>query len=179
MRGTSTRTNSAVVGALACLLVPAALSATTMQELSLRAMVQQADVIVAGTCERVESRWVDRALVTLATISVSETLKGGGRPELTLVMPGGMDLNRPIPIAVTIPGAPVLMPGQGLVLLLQPSAEVAGGFWAVGFSQGVLQVVRDSAGGSFVLRRGAGGTAAAPLSELRSEILGYLGEQQP
>jgi hypothetical protein len=164
--------------AAAALLAPAPTEATTLQELSLAAMVRQADVIVTGSCERVESRWVGRRLLTLATVSVSETLKGEARRELTLVIPGGMDLKRPIPIAVTYPGAPVVMPGQGLVLLLEPSAEIADGFAAVGFSQGALPVMRDEAGRSLVLRRGASAGGAVPLAALRSEILSYLEAQR-
>jgi hypothetical protein len=162
----------------AALVAPAVTEATTLEELSLSAMVRQAEVIVTGTCERVESRWVGRTLYTLATVRVAETLKGEARRELTLVVPGGMDLKRPIPIAVTYPGAPVVMQGQGLVLLLEPFAEVADGFAAVGFSQGALPVMRDEAGRSLVLRRGASAGGAVPLSALRSEILSYLEEQR-
>lgn len=179
MRRSSCRS---VPGALAilplvALLVPSALPATTLEEQSLRAMVQQADLIVTGTCTKVESRWLGRTLVTLATISVSETLKGEERVQLTLVVPGGLDTERPIPIAVTYPGAPLVMPGQGLVLLLEP-AEAAEGFRSVGFSQGVLPVVRDASGKSVVLRGGAAAGGASPLDEVRAEIQSYL-RQQP
>jgi hypothetical protein len=162
---------------LVALLVPSALPATTLEEQSLRAMVQQAELIVTGTCTKVESRWLGRTLVTLATVSVSETLKGAERAQLTLVVPGGLDTERPIPIAVTYPGAPVVMPGQGLVLLLEPTAEAAEGFRSVGFSQGVLPVVRDASGKSVVLRGGAAAGGASPLDEVRAEIQTYLRQQ--
>ena len=44
--------------------------------LSLEDMVDQSDVIAIGNCVETRSVWVDRTLVTLATVSVSETLKG-------------------------------------------------------------------------------------------------------
>lgn len=179
MRRSSTRSIPTALAILtvAALLVPAGLPATTLQELSLRTMVEQAEVIVTGTCKQVESRWLGRTLVTLATVSVSETLKGRERAEVILVVPGGADLDRPIPIAVTYPGAPVVMPGEGLVLLLEPAAGVADGFWSVGFSQGVLPVVQDAAGKALVLRRGATGGGTSPLAEVRAEILNYLRER--
>jgi len=164
--------------AAAALLLPAGAGATTLQDLSLRAMVDEAELVVSGTCRRVESRWIGRTLFTLATVSVSETWKGGERPELTLVIPGGIDLDRPIPIAVTFPGAPVVMPGQGLVLLLRSSPQVEDGFWPVGFSQGALPVARDEAGRSFAYRRGGSAGGVVPLAELRAEILGYVRERR-
>ena len=166
----------AIVG-MAALLVPSGVPATTLQELSLATMVRQAEVIVTGTCTRVESRWLGRTLVTLATVSVSEALKGGERACCTLVVPGGVErLDRPIPIAVTYPGAPVVMRGQGLVLLLEPAAEVAGGFRSVGLLPG------RAAGGE-----GPGGEDRPPAprcqrrhlvpGRAKAEILNLLREQ--
>lgn len=44
--------------------------------LSVQDMVNQSDVIAIGNCVETKTVWVDRSLVTFATVSVSESLKG-------------------------------------------------------------------------------------------------------
>ncbi|MGH8495764.1 MAG: hypothetical protein ACREVN_06485 [Gammaproteobacteria bacterium] len=127
-------------------LLPAVLQATTLVKMSTEQLAAQATDIVIGTCTSVRSIWVDRSLVTLATIDVSESLKGDVRTELTLVLPGGVDASRPVPIAVTYPDAPVVMPRDDVVLFLERDAPVQNGYQIVGFSQGKYSVVRDAFG---------------------------------
>src|SRR5688500_2842961 len=67
--------------------------------LSLDEMVDQSDVIAIGSCVETRSVWVDGSLVTLANVSVSETLKGAEAASLTVVLPGGVDANRKFPVA--------------------------------------------------------------------------------
>ena len=52
---------------------------TLAVSLSLEEMANQSDVIAIGTCLEARSVWVDRSLVTLATVSVSETLREPNR----------------------------------------------------------------------------------------------------
>ena len=73
--------------------------------LSIDDMVNQSDVIAIGNCVETKSMWVDGSLVTLATVSVSETLKGGEASSLTVVLPGGIDAHRKFPISMSYPGA--------------------------------------------------------------------------
>ena len=60
---------------LSCALAPAA-QATTLVKMSTAQMTASATDIVVGVCTDARSVWVGRTLVTLATISVSESLKG-------------------------------------------------------------------------------------------------------
>jgi hypothetical protein len=62
--------------------------------LSLEDMVNQSDVIAIGNVLDTRSLWVDRNLVTLATVSVGESLKGAPGETVTVVLPGGVDTNR-------------------------------------------------------------------------------------
>jgi hypothetical protein len=134
-------------GLLALVLAfPSALTATTLLELSAEQLTARASDIVQGTCTEVQSVWIDRGLVTLATISVTDTLKGGGSREMTVVVPGGIDLNRPVPVAVTWPGAPLVMPDDEVLLFLEQNTPVKGGYNIVGYSQGKYSVVRDVLG---------------------------------
>src|SRR3954447_23454044 len=86
-------------------------------ELSLDDMVKQSDAIVIGNCTETKSVWIDRNLVTLATVSVTESLKGEAST-LTVALPGGVDANRKIPVAMTYPGAPQMRPGEDVFLFL-------------------------------------------------------------
>ena len=96
--------------------------------LSLEDMVNQSDVIAIGNCVETQSVWVDRTLVTLATVSVSETIKGTGVGNLTVVLPGGVDANRKFPVAVSYPGAPRLTPGEDVFLFLTSDPDFGGGY---------------------------------------------------
>lgn len=132
--------------ALLAALAASPLRATTALERSTNDMIQEAQLILTGRCTHVESRWVGRDLVTLATIAVSESLKGQAGSEVTVVIPGGVDSKRPIPIAMTFPAAPTIQLKEDVLLFLTPEEQVAGGFAIVGFSQGKLTVAQDPAG---------------------------------
>jgi hypothetical protein len=133
--------------AAVCSLVVAALAApglwaTTAVEMSIDDMSQSADAIVSGRCTNSQSAWMDGSLVTLAKISVSEVLKGQVGSEITVVLPGGIDSNRPVPIAMTFPAAPEIQVGENTLLFLV--GEEVQGYGVVGFSQGKFTVVEDS-----------------------------------
>ena len=157
--------------------------------LSLEEMANQSDAIVIGKALDTRSVWVDRTLVTLATVSVSETLKGTGSADLTVVLPGGVDANRKFPIAVSYPGAPRLTPGEDVFLFLTADSDFAGNYTVAGFAQGKFSIVNDEDGEPLVsrdltkmslqgnngLRRGQ--TNATPLSSFKAQVKGYLKNQ--
>src|SRR6185503_18642733 len=157
--------------------------------LSLQDMTNQSDVIAIGSCIETKSVWVDRSLVTLATVSVSESLKGTESSTITVALPGGVDANRKIPIAMTYPGAPQMTPGENVFLFLTASDEVPGGYTVAGFSQGKFSIITDEDGEQSVSRdlrktslksdngihRGSNNTI--PLSRLKDEVRGYLKNQ--
>jgi hypothetical protein len=85
------------------------LAATTARRLSNEEMADTADIIVIGRVTDVRPVWENpRTLVTVATVSVSERLKGQVGDTITVALPGGIDSNRKFPIAVTYAGAPTM-----------------------------------------------------------------------
>ena len=157
--------------------------------LSVQDMVNQSDVIAIGNCVETKSVWVDRSLVTLATVSVTENIKGNESSTITVALPGGVDANRKIPIAMTYPGAPQMTPGENVFLFLTASDEVPGGYTVAGFSQGKFSIITDEDGEQVVsrdLRKTAlksnngvhrGSNNTIPLSRLKDEVRGYLKNQ--
>ena len=134
------------LGLLVAALAVPALQATTAVERTETDLIQEAEIIVVGRVAEVRSTWVDNDLVTLATVSVSETLKGAPESQVTVVLPGGIDLNRKIPIAMTFPAAPELMKQENVLLFLTAEGRVVGGYSVVGFSQGKFTVVENAQG---------------------------------
>jgi hypothetical protein len=157
--------------------------------LSLQEMVNQSDVIAIGNCVETRSVWADGTLVTLATVSVNESLKGLESGSLTVVLPGGIDANRKFPVAVSYPGAPRLTPGEDVFLFLTSDSDFAGGYTVAGFAQGKFSIVNDEDGepvvsrdltkmslqGNNGVRRG--GSNATPLSNFKAQVKGYLKTQ--
>lgn len=154
--------------------------------LSLEDMVNQSDVIAIGNCVETRSVWVDRTLVTLATVTVNESIKGTDSGSLTVVLPGGVDANRKFPIAVSYPGAPRLTPGENVFLFLTADSDFAGNYTVAGFSQGKFSIVNDEGGEPVVSRdltkmtlQGNNGmhrgqSNATPLSNFKAKVKGYM-----
>lgn len=170
-------------------LAAPALWATTVVALSQPEMIQEADLILTGRCTRLESQWVDRQLMTLATVSVSEALKGQPGAEVTVVVPGGVDLNRKIPISQTFAGAPKMFVGEEVLLFLTENGRVAGGWSVVGFSQGKYTMTDSSQGKaasqdlSGLDLRGRAGTSrgsarSVDLKDLRQQVKQSLAEEK-
>ena len=155
---------------LTALCLPAVTQATTLIKMSTEQLTARASDIVIGTCTEVRSAWIDRRLITLATISVSESLKGAARKELTLVLPGGVDTKRPVPVAVTYPGAPVVMRDDQVLLFLEGVAPMRDGFQVVGFSQGKYSIVRDAFGRTLASPTRAVGANAVDLAAFKNRV---------
>jgi len=162
---------------------------TLAAALSLEDMISQSDVIAIGNCVNAQSAWVDGSLVTMATVSVSESLKGPGSDTLTVVVPGGIDANRKIPVSMSYPGAPTLRPGENVFLFLTADTEFGNGYTVAGFSQGKFSIVNDEDGEPMVSRdlsemslRGNNGVRrgqsdVTPLSSFKEQVKGYLKNQ--
>jgi hypothetical protein len=154
--------------------------------LSIGDMTDQADVIAIGNAVETRSMWVDRSLVTLVTVAVTESLKGTPGDTLTVVVPGGVDTNRKVPVAMTYPGAPRLTPGESMFLFLNADTEVGGGYNVTGFSQGKFSIVEGDDGQPAVtrdltklslkdnngVRRGTANMT--PLASLKAQVNGHL-----
>lgn len=140
------RAARAVLGLLAAALALTPAWATTAVERTDADLIQEATIIVTGHCTRLQSQWLDRTLVTIATISVTEVLKGQAGTEVTVVLPGGIDVHRRIPIAMSYPGAPEIRQQENVLLFLRPESRVPQGYTIVGFSQGKLTVADNGQG---------------------------------
>lgn len=154
--------------------------------LSIKDMVDRSDLIALGSCVETKSVWAGRTLVTLATISLAETLKGGEAGTITVALPGGIDANRKVPIAMSYPGAPRITPGEDVFLFLTTDSEAAGNYTVTGFSQGKFSIVKDEEGKQIVtrdltktslkdnngVRRGS--AEVTPLSSLKAQVKAHL-----
>lgn len=150
---------------LLLLLSPLA-HATTVVKLSDEQLVQESRQIVIGRAIESKSAWIDRSLVTLVTVEVSETLKGTPARRLTVAVPGGVDANRKFPLAMTYAGAPRIGTKEEVFLFLTgPQASLASAHTVVGFNQGKYSVVQSADGEKRVSRDLSGAhLRAAPPS---------------
>jgi hypothetical protein len=176
----------AVFTAATLMVVAPSVSATTIQVKSDREMSRQSDMIVIGQCLKTRSLWIDKTLVTIATLQVQETLKGSKSKTIDVVLPGGIDHKRKVPVAMTYAGAPTLIPKEQVFLFLTRDAGLNNAMTITGFSQGKYNVITDTKGKKSVTRNAAdvnfvGGSGAAgasrearSLDQFRTEIKGYL-----
>ena len=172
--------------ALALAVYSSTIEATTARRLSDEELALSSSVIAIGRCTSVKSVWEGRTLVTIATVTVEEALKGTPGAVLTVALPGGIDANRRFPVSVVWPGAPTLHVGEDVLLFLEPDDGISSGIVVAGFSQGKFSIGRDAAGRRFVSRdltrltlqdeRGVsrGNREQKPLDQFKAEILGYL-----
>jgi len=120
--------------------------------LSLEQMAQGAQLIVIGECTGTQSQWAGRNLYTLATVSVTESLKGAAPGTLRVAIPGGIDSNRRFPIAMTYPGAPQFALGEEVIVFLDDTqSEIPNSYAVMGFPQGKLSVNQGSNGEKVVM----------------------------
>jgi hypothetical protein len=155
---------------------------------SMDQMVEGSQLIVIGQCLGTQSRWVGRSLVTDATISVAETLKGDAAPGsvVTVELPGGIDSKGKFPLAMTYAGAPQISPEEDVFLFLYRPVEDANSYSVMGFSQGKFSVNKASDGEKVVMRdmtkapasKGVGPTRGNPqvvsLSEFKEWVMRVL-----
>jgi hypothetical protein len=164
---------------LALALGAAPSRATVVAPLTDTELVDASSAVVTGRCVATESRWIGRDLVTVATVEVDDAWKSDGETAavspstLQVVLPGGIDADRPVPVAVTYPGAPSLVVGERAVLFLQPAVglddlPLAAPLVITGFSQGKLSIHGGDAGGDgFVIRNGRRQPVAALEAQVR------------
>lgn len=153
---------------LACALAGSGLEATTVVERSAKEMTQDATLIVTGHCTQQKTTWVGRQIMTLATVSVTDTLKGTPPSgPLTIVLPGGADTSRKFPVAQFWPGAPTMSIQDNVLLFLAPQSLVPGTYSIVGFSQGLFQLVADSQGNTIATQSLSGLSLQGPQGQTR------------
>ena len=155
---------------------------------SIEKLTDQSELIAIGKCIATKTSWVDRSIVTLATIEVSEVVKGDPVSTVTVVLPGGIDVNRKVPVAMTYPGAPQITPDENVFLFLTNDDQFADGYTVAGYSQGKLSIITDAQGRKSVSRdltkvtlpsgpgSTSGTTSLTPLEQFKAEVEGYVAQ---
>jgi hypothetical protein len=150
-------------------------------------LTAQSEAILIGRVASAESRWIDRQLVTAVTVQITESIKGALTGSVQVLLPGGIDANRRIPIAMSVAGAPSMRQNEDVFLFLDYSSDL-GGYMVSGFAQGKFSIMTDANGIRRVnqdlrgsqLVEGTGvsrGTVTmADLASFRQEIIGYLAQ---
>jgi hypothetical protein len=121
-----------------------------MVRMSDEELIERSSFIVMGQCTEARSAWVGRRLVTLATIAVHEVLKGEPHTEVTVVLPGGMDAQRPVPVAAVVAGAPQLAAAEEVVLFLSSRQDEPDRYTITGWAQGKFTIMTDATGRQIV-----------------------------
>lgn len=103
-------------------------------------LVQRSELVVTGRCVHVETRWRGGGLFTLATIEVADVLRGEPRESVRVLLPGGVDMDRSHPVAMTWPGAPTIVPGENVLLLLVPNLDEEDELFLTGLTRGKLSL---------------------------------------
>ena len=119
-------------------------TATTLRKLSLDDLVGHADTIVIGKCEKVETIWLHRRIYTIATVRVSESVKGKVDPNSTIkvYMLGGR-VRKPMPVKMHVPGAAKVTPNEEMLLFLKPGGIKKRHHRFVGMTQGKIPIRKD------------------------------------
>jgi len=132
------------------LLLGGATWATQLVPLSEAELAERSSLIVIGQCTEVRSAWMGRRLMTLATVAVRETLKGEPHAQVTVVIPGGMDAQRPVPVAAVVAGAPQLAPAEEVVLFLSARPDEPDRYTVTGWEQGKFSILKDGQGNQVI-----------------------------
>ncbi len=172
-----TRTLPSLVCLLAIVvLLPGQLFATTVQHFSTAQLTLGADTIVEGECLDTQPLWINGTLVTSVTFQVSARLKGNPPDLISVVLPGGLDLNREVPVQVTFPGIPTMSPTQKMLLFLVPYTAQAGSYTILGMAQGKYSISSSTLASKRARSDSTGLTLAATAArgrvhELKLELL--------
>ncbi len=130
-------------------------ASTAAADISLRLnneqLTAEAEAIVIGRVVASESRWIDRTLVTAVTVQIAETIKGTVSGQIEVLLPGGVDANRRVKVAMTYPGAPQMRDGEDVFLFLTQDSDV-GGLIVAGFAQGKFSILTQQGGTRVVSR---------------------------
>jgi len=169
----------AILGVVAVFLI--SLSGTTLQQLSLADLTQQATLIVRAKLQPSYTALRGSVIYTHYAAQISETWKGGIVQQLDVAVPGGA-LNG---TQQTYSGTPCFTPGQDYVLFLWTSrgglTQVMGlsqGLFSVNMVSGVPMVARAASSENLL---GPGGQAindtnfSMSLAGFRANVNQYLG----
>lgn len=156
------------------LFAPGTASLAVLERMSLEDLARTADAVVVGTVVSRGSRYDDRRpdrIVTDVVVRVERGVRGDVSGEVVVTIPGG-EVDG---MGQIVTGAPVLRPGEEVVLFLHPARATPLGprRAIVGLSQGLFVVHRERPGapararqrlaGVFFVGAGEGPEAAMDL----------------
>lgn len=131
-------------------LLAVALQATTLEKLSVDAMVEKSTAIIRAKILSSDGELRNGSINTRYQVLVQEVWKGStSLRQLELFVPGGLANG----MRQSVPGAPVLESGEEYLLFLWAGAS--GRQQIIGLSQGLFNVVREEDGGLQLERPGA------------------------
>ena len=136
------RITEIVIAAAIALAFAAAISATTIERMSLQKMAQSAPVIVRAQCKGNSVVRDAGEVWTLSSFAVEETWRGETTPQITVRLLGG----RMGDITAHVSGVPRFQPGEDVVLFLEPTKR--GDFSVVSWEQGTFRIRRNPSGGT-------------------------------
>ena len=142
------RSSLKAVLAASCAFWALAAQATITRVQDLDALARDSDVVVRGTVQSVESRWVgdgpQKSIVTRIKVQVAEKLKGETGSVAEILQPGGV-----IPesdIGQIVHGMAEFQAGEEVVVFLKKHTSSATTFAVTGMAQGKYNVERSSDG---------------------------------
>jgi hypothetical protein len=161
------------------LAVAAGVSATTLKPVTEETLTRDAETIVVGTVAASRAEWIGNTLVTSVAVDVAETLKGEPERRVEVLLPGGIDARRAVPVAVRYPGAPTLVQGENVVLFLDSTALKPEAHVIAGFSQGKYTLSAGADGAKSVQRattgdRSDGVSDRRTLEQFRLQLQDHL-----
>src|SRR5262245_14703372 len=135
----SLKSSAAGLFFVAWLCAVGSVSATTVVPADFAQMARESELIVHGTVVRVDAQLAgsSRAIESLITVQVNDTLKGTTAEQTVFRVPGGK-LGRYRSVMV---GAPVFAAGDEVILFLKGRAPAIA--MPYGLSQGVYRVARN------------------------------------
>ncbi|HXH27777.1 MAG TPA: hypothetical protein VNL37_01960, partial [Candidatus Polarisedimenticolia bacterium] len=142
--------------------------ATTIRRMGLDEIVSHADTIVEARVTSVRSFWQGRKVLTEIGLSVTRSYKGSPGPSLTFQQLGGR-VTAPVPLTMTVPGAPIHQVGDEGFYFLQPGTP--GQHLLVGLERGLVRIRHDDRG-PFVQVEGHRRTPAELGERLRAIVAG-------
>src|SRR5207245_5696896 len=92
---------------------------TTVRHLGLGDLVKASDTIVLGRVEATRALWQGKQIYTEVTVAVTRSLKGARAGRVSFMQLGGR-VDSPVPLVMTVPGAPIHRVGDEAYFFLQP-----------------------------------------------------------
>jgi hypothetical protein len=121
-------------------MVPVVSLAGTQQKQAFSRLVEKADAIVVGKCEKVESHWRKNKIYTSATVNVTESIEGNAPSVIQVEYLGGTAIHPKLnaPVSMKVSNGVSFVEGEHSVLFLKKDAN--GNYRMMGKNQGKIGI---------------------------------------